>query len=483
MPRLRSYPLMMLLALTGCSGVSLKYGVGTSKTQPSRHMASLGHEVKNPLVIKAKIDRLMNGIFHSYLLGQIHLMDFDNQLDKSAPDAMKSEAYRSLLAIRTMVDEYEHQVNELYKNLVIVSSFPGYSDQQKQYARIGLNSIADYMNGIKSDKTEISENLKPLLLSNLREKQTSLYDDLKLLRDQESDEDTRELLHKEMVNLRATRLSFFKDLKNYSVNKDALEAAIKLEKSKKSFQGLETEVKSLSKQMKSYMSMVGRDTSSDTITPSAGSAGNITGRTWPERTWSLTYDDGPGKSTTEEVLNNLRKRKIPATFFVLAKQVEALPSVALSLKDAGMDLASHSYTHAQLTKVGSVQLEREIGLSKKVIEEKLNTKVKLFRLPYGAGVSTGNIRAKIAEHEMVHVFWTVDTLDWQDKNPQTIMNRTLKQMNASSKNSGIVLFHDIHPQSVIASTMLMDYFNQQNLTVCTVQKVIDQINKNLPSCK
>jgi peptidoglycan/xylan/chitin deacetylase (PgdA/CDA1 family) len=148
-----------------------------------------------------------------------------------------------------------------------------------------------------------------------------------------------------------------------------------------------------------------------------------------------------------------------------------------------MDMASHSYTHAQLTKVGEVQLEREIGTSKKVIEKKMDSKVKLFRLPYGSGVSAGNIRSKIAQHEMIHVFWNVDTLDWQDKNPQSIMKRTLKQMEASSKNSGIVLFHDIHPQSVIASTMLMDHFNKEKLTVCTVQAVIDQINQNLATCK
>jgi hypothetical protein len=57
-------------------------------------------------------------------------------------------------------------------------------------------------------------------------------------------------------------------------------------------------------------------------------------------------------------------------------------------------------------------------------------------------------------------------------------------MKAMKRNNGIVLFHDIHPQSVIASAKLMDYFNAtQAIKVCTVQEVIDQINQSLPECK
>ena len=128
--------------------------------------------------------------------------------------------------------------------------------------------------------------------------------------------------------------------------------------------------------------------------------------------------------------------------------------------------------------------ESEVEIKSQIqFYDKLGVQIKLFRLPYGAGVSVSKIRAKIAEHKMVHVFWSVDTLDWQDKNPQSVYNRALKQM--AGQKSGVVLFHDIHPQSVIASTMLMDYFNEhkEKLTVCSVQGIVDQINKDLPSCK
>ena len=84
---------------------------------------------------------------------------------------------------------------------------------------------------------------------------------------------------------------------------------------------------------------------------------------------------------------------------------------------------------------------------------------------------------------MIHVFWNIDTLDWQDKNPKTILALSIKQMNASANNSGIILFHDIHSQSVTASTMLMDYLNAKGFITCSVQAVVEQMNLNLPSCK
>ncbi|MBA2406091.1 MAG: polysaccharide deacetylase family protein, partial [Bdellovibrionales bacterium] len=83
----------------------------------------------------------------------------------------------------------------------------------------------------------------------------------------------------------------------------------------------------------------GRSTSSDTIYPNAGAAGNITGRGFPANTWSLTYDDGPGGKTTPTILKNLKDRNMKATFFMLAKQVEGLPTTAKAIADAGMDLA------------------------------------------------------------------------------------------------------------------------------------------------
>ncbi|WP_408097009.1 polysaccharide deacetylase family protein [Peredibacter sp. HCB2-198] len=479
MKKLRVLPLVTLVGLVGCSTTP-------KHTHTHRTLASVNEIMSSQAILNNKMDKLMSGIFHGHLMGQIFLHEFDRELDKSPNKALKSKTYMKLLSTRAYVDQFEHDFNDLYIDLVLATALPQYSEDQKRNAQEALDTFGKFYDGVKRDEKALPENLRPMILGNLRDKQTELYEELKALRNDpavtNNDPAVRDVIWKNMVLLRGTRLSYYKEMKDYKVDEKILQETIKAEKKKESYKNLDNNIKLLSEEIRVFTSEIGRDTSSDVIAPSAGKSGNISGQNFPANTWSLTYDDGPG-ATTPNVIKNLQEKKIPATFFVLAQQVEKLPKTALSLKEAGFDIASHSYTHAQLTKVGPVQLEKEIGTSKKTIEAKLDTKVKLFRLPYGAGVSVSTVRQKIADHGMIHVFWTVDTLDWQDKNPTSIYNRTLKQMNASSKNAGIILFHDIHKQSVTASSMLMDYFNQKKLTVCTVQGVVDQMNGVKESCK
>jgi peptidoglycan/xylan/chitin deacetylase (PgdA/CDA1 family) len=485
--RLHKHPSLLFLSLlTACAwGPAKVPATQTAAHGPApahRSLAAISEQIGNPALLRARAERLMDGIFHAYLIGQVHLYSFDAELEKNPGEAMKSDAYGTLLAVRSFVDRFEHDFNDLYIDLVTVTALPEFPVEQRTDAQLALDEIGKFYDGLDTPTGRIPENLRPLILTNQREQQTELFNTLKDLRDKETDPEVKQVLRKNMVLLRATRKAFFQDMRNYKVDPEVLKQTLREEKKKTSFKQLEKDVKVLSKQMKALLSELGRGTGADTIYPSAGTNGNISGKNFPTNTWSLTYDDGPAR-TTDQILVNLKDRDQLASFFVLAKQVEANPALSKRVKDGGHEIALHSYTHQQLTKVSPPQLEREIGTAKKVVEEQLDVKIKNFRLPYGAGVSVSNVREKIAEHDMVHIFWTVDTLDWQDKNPQSIYERTLRQMRASSKNSGIILFHDIHQQSVIASTMVMDYLKRERLTVCTIEGVINQINNNLPSCK
>jgi peptidoglycan/xylan/chitin deacetylase (PgdA/CDA1 family) len=487
---MKSWKKLNLLVLSFLVACSTTHEVAQEKHQLSAGTRSIAAiEIVQNEISETKVKKTIKGIFHSYILGQTLLHDFDKILDENPTSAMSSDSYHELLAIRTIVDQFEENIHEMYIKLVMVSALPQYNEQQKNNAKVTLDIIGKFFEGITTDNKVLPENLQHLVLGNLREKQTHLYDELNDISKDSSitknDPEAKTTIHSNMVLLRATRMKFFKKIKNYFVDVKALNKTIEEESHDQDFKQFKSEVRKLSREMKKLTRKIskGRSTSSDVIFSSTTSAGNIVGNGFPANTWSLTYDDGPGGKTTPTVLKNLKDNNMHATFFMLAKQVEALPTTAKAVADAGMDIASHSYDHAQLTKVGPVALEKQIGHAKKVIETKLGKPIKLFRLPYGAGVNVSSIRTKIAEHNLIHVFWNVDTLDWQDKNPTSILNRSVKQMKASPKNSGVILFHDIHSQSVTASEMLMRYFTEQKINVCTVQSVVDQMNQGLTSCR
>jgi peptidoglycan/xylan/chitin deacetylase (PgdA/CDA1 family) len=113
------------------------------------------------------------------------------------------------------------------------------------------------------------------------------------------------------------------------------------------------------------------------------------------------------------------------------------------------------------------------------MESSLDVKINLFRLPYGAGVSAPLVREKIAKNKLIHIFWTVDTLDWKaGSTPTEILNRTIKQMKVSKKDSGIILFHDIHDRTANTLPLLVEFLKQDQRRICTIGEIVEQMNKN-----
>lgn len=146
-------------------------------------------------------------------------------------------------------------------------------------------------------------------------------------------------------------------------------------------------------------------------------------------------------------------------------------SLVEKAKSLGFPRGSHSMTHANLPKVNLDGLKFEITQAAEVFNTIVGRRPTLFRCPYGACGPMGSpIRQVIAENNMLHIAWNVDTLDWQDKNPQSIFERTRKQMELRGK--GIVLFHDVHQQSVDALKLLIPWMKSKKYKIDSLPKMI-----------
>ncbi len=223
----------------------------------------------------------------------------------------------------------------------------------------------------------------------------------------------------------------------------------------------------------------GRVPNALTFEPGIGPTGNIMGKIFPKNVWALTYDDGPSPVTTPIILKNLETLGHKATFFWLAQHVLKNQTIVDDAKAKGMALANHSWSHAQLTKLDDAGLNKEILQSSDAEEKAYGHPIRFFRCPYGAGNSVSKIRGIIAKKNMIHAFWNVDTLDWQDKDPDSIVRRAQAQMKANGR--GVVLFHDIHQQSVIASKKLLEWSNTfkgtpEEIRWVTLPEIVDEMN-------
>jgi peptidoglycan/xylan/chitin deacetylase (PgdA/CDA1 family) len=109
---------------------------------------------------------------------------------------------------------------------------------------------------------------------------------------------------------------------------------------------------------------------------------------------ALTFDDG-WRSLYDRVLPVLTKYNFSATAFIIAgfvgqkshwdyrkKQHLSWPEI-MELKQAGIEIASHSVNHLDLRSLNDRRLEFEIAGSKKIIEDKLGQPVRYFSYPFG----------------------------------------------------------------------------------------------------
>lgn len=180
---------------------------------------------------------------------------------------------------------------------------------------------------------------------------------------------------------------------------------------------------------------------------------NITGSELPinSNLWMLTIDDGPSSKYTQKFLDAFKELGIKASFFIVAGRALQNKQLVFNEIQDGHMVANHSYTHADLNNTSDTVLQREITKSSIVLRENFGYNAfDFFRCPKGAGYKEEKVKAYFKANKLVHVRWNVDSNDWKFKdNPALVISTVLKQMK-SQKQRGIILFHDIHSNTLSA---------------------------------
>lgn len=151
---------------------------------------------------------------------------------------------------------------------------------------------------------------------------------------------------------------------------------------------------------------------------------------------SLTFDDGPDKKYTGELLDLLKKYNIKATFFVVAKFAEENYELIKRMKEEGHTIGLHSLEHKNALLNGPLYTNKEFEEGLKIMD-KINVNIKSFRPPWGH-LNLLTIR-NLKKFNLNLVLWDVIIGDWKaDITSDEISRRLLSQ----SKNKSIICLHD-----------------------------------------
>ena len=88
---------------------------------------------------------------------------------------------------------------------------------------------------------------------------------------------------------------------------------------------------------------------------------------------ALTFDDGPHRCYTPEILDVLDGYGIKATFFVIGENCRENLGIVRRELDSGHEIGNHTYSHPHLTNITAEKLFGEIVCTENILFEPIST--------------------------------------------------------------------------------------------------------------
>jgi len=145
---------------------------------------------------------------------------------------------------------------------------------------------------------------------------------------------------------------------------------------------------------------------------------------------AFTFDDGPDATWTPMILDTLKSRGVPATFFVIGQNADAHLRLLKRTFAEGHEIGNHTYTHPNLGMASRIVTRMEIDGTERLLEAVLNHRTALFRAPYFGDAEPTTVGEDepawfASSRGYLNVGLHVDSEDWRETSPEKIIKNVL----------------------------------------------------------
>jgi cellulose synthase/poly-beta-1,6-N-acetylglucosamine synthase-like glycosyltransferase/spore germination protein YaaH/peptidoglycan/xylan/chitin deacetylase (PgdA/CDA1 family) len=203
----------------------------------------------------------------------------------------------------------------------------------------------------------------------------------------------------------------------------------------------------------------------------------------------LSFDDGPDRRWTPEILDILKEKKVPGIFFVIGDQANRAPDLLKREYNEGHEIGNHTWTHPQFDEISRTQLKWELNLTQRLIESTLGVKSLFFRPPYGIDHQP-EYAEEVAQlpypQELGYIIvgQRVDPDDWRmtEEKRQRPAQEIADDVVRQAKNGNIVLLHDgggEREQTVVALPLIIDELRARGYQFVSVADLLGKTRADL----
>lgn len=177
---------------------------------------------------------------------------------------------------------------------------------------------------------------------------------------------------------------------------------------------------------------------------------------------AFTYDDGPMRTQTTQLLNKLKELGVRGTFFLIGNRIEGEADLVMREHDEGHAIAAHNWTHADVSKVSAKTIRTYRGKFDAALIKTIGIPSRYDRVPYGLYPQMVK-----AEAGWPYIQWSLDTYDWRGRSANNILNKIKKE----ATDGDIVLFHDIKDLSADIAAKVIPYLMDEGFMFVTIDEL------------
>ena len=180
---------------------------------------------------------------------------------------------------------------------------------------------------------------------------------------------------------------------------------------------------------------------------------------------AITFDDGPQQPATSEILDILKREKVPATFFLIGRHIAGHENIVKRINDEGHLIGTHSfYHHWRFPLQPAGKIAAEIIQSQETIAAIIQKKPLLFRPPFG--VTDPPVARAVEETGVSSIGWSLRSYDTVISSPDKLMEK-VKQV----RNGDVILFHEAGLQTNVILPMFIEYVRAKGIEIVPLEQL------------